>query len=113
MEQQDIQEAPEGYSDISRGLFLGLKRFKGISGVVDSKAELARAVGLSRPRVSIVLNLLNLDEDIKSYMLELVDDDSRLMALNEKGLRQIAKVRGSEEQKAEFGKCLMSTKEPL
>ena len=51
-------------------------------GTVGTKAELARHLGLTRLRVSIVMNLLNLDEEIKDYLLELDDSDPKLKPLN-------------------------------
>ena len=67
-----------------------------------SHAELAQHLGLVRSRVSTVLNLLNLDEEIKNYLVELDDSDPNLKVLNERKLRPLALSRNVEEQKEVF-----------
>ena len=81
--------------------------FQGLfdDGIVDSKTKLAKLLGLSRSRVSIVLNLLNLDEEIKSYLLELDDDDPKLKVLNERKLRPLAKM-GRRKQRKVFAESV-------
>ena len=53
-----------------------------------------------------MLNLLELDEEIKDYLLELGDDDPRLKVLNERQLRPIAKIKDRKVQKWEFQNVL-------
>lgn len=69
---------------------------------MDFHAELAEHLGVVRSRVSVVLNLLNLDEEIQSYILGLDDTDERLEVLNERRLRPIALIRDKEIQNEEF-----------
>ena len=71
-------------------------------GKVDSKAELAKHLGVARSRVSTVLNLLNLDEEIQDFLLGLDDGDERLKILNERRLRPIALMKDREMQKERF-----------
>ena len=75
-------------------------------GKVDSKAELAKHLGVVRSRVSTVLNLLNLDEEIQDFLLELDDGDERLKVLNERRLRPIALMKDREVQKERFWKLI-------
>ncbi|MCZ6633989.1 MAG: hypothetical protein O7G87_11335 [bacterium] len=75
---------------------------------VDSKAELAKHLGVVRSRVSTILNLLNLDDEIQSFMLSLDDDDKRLKALNERRLRPIALIKKKGIQKERFWNLLVA-----
>ena len=69
---------------------------------MDSHAELADHLNVVRSRVSTVLNLLNLDEEIQDFLLSLSDDDKRLKVLNERKLRPIALIKDREAQKRRF-----------
>ncbi len=71
-------------------------------GVVNSHTELAEHLGLVRSRVSTVLNLLNLDQEIKDYLLELDESDPKIGVLNERKLRPLALLGKVEEQKEIF-----------
>ena len=69
---------------------------------VDSHAELAEHLGVVRSRVSTILNLLNLNDEIRSFMLRLDDDDERLKLLNERRLRPLALIKEKGIQKEQF-----------
>tara|TARA_B100000315_G_C14384204_1_gene498904 strand:+ start:214 stop:672 length:459 start_codon:yes stop_codon:yes gene_type:complete len=75
-------------------------------GKVDSKAELAKHLGVVRSRISTVLNLLNLDEEIQDFLLGLDDGDERLRFFNERRLRPIALIKGKGIQKEQFWKII-------
>ena len=55
-----------------------------------------------RSRVSTVLNLLNLDEEIQNLLLGLDDEDERLVLFNERRLRPIALIKEKGIQKGKF-----------
>lgn len=59
------------------------------SGEVERRTDLARRFGLSRPRVTQLLNLLKLDRSIRAYIRSL-GPGSPLRAVTEKGLRRTA-----------------------
>ena len=50
-------------------------------------------MGIVRSRVSTVLNLLNIDEEIQDFLLSLDDDDRWFKILNERRLRPIALIK--------------------
>ena len=63
-------------------------KYKQMLGSVQSKAELAQKLGVSRAKVTQMLNLLKLDEEVKLFMLALDDADERLKVLTERRLRE-------------------------
>ena len=75
-------------------------------GIASSRADLARILDVSRAKVTQMLNLLKLDEEIQEFMLGLEDTDERLKVLTERRLRQISKIIDSEHQKDEFLKII-------
>ncbi len=75
-------------------------------GEVKSQAELARKLGVSRAKVTQMLNLLNLDEGIQEFMLGLDDTDAQLKVLTERRLRRVSKIIDSKHQKDEFVKIM-------
>ncbi len=89
-------------SKIAKGLHVS----RDLKCPADSHAELAKHLGVDRSRVSVVLNLLKLDEEIKEFILGLSDGDVRLKVLNERRLRLIALVKDREVQKEQFWKIL-------
>jgi hypothetical protein len=59
-------------------------------------------IGLSVPRVITILNLLKLDEEIRSFILSLDSTDERLKVVTERRLRPLVQVRNPDEQKRQF-----------
>ena len=57
------------------------------SGEATSQADLARKLGVSRAKVTQMLNLLKLDVGIRDFMLSLDNEDERLEILTERRLR--------------------------
>ena len=68
------------------------------SGQEKTQSELASALGVSRAKVTQMLNLLKLDEEIKEYIASLDNSDSRLRILTERRLRKLVQVESKEEQ---------------
>jgi hypothetical protein len=60
-------------------------------GVVKNKAEIARIEGVSRARVTQILNLINLAPEIQNYLMT-VAAQKDLKILTERRLREIAKI---------------------
>jgi len=54
---------------------------------VGSKAELAEKLGVSRAKVTQMLNLLKLDDEILEFLVSLEDIDKRLEIFTERRLR--------------------------
>ena len=75
-------------------------------GEAESQADLSRLSGISRAKVTQMMNLLKLDDEIQGFMLGLEDTDERLKVLTERRLRQISKIIDSEHQKDEFLKII-------
>ena len=75
-------------------------------GQAESQVDLARILGVSRAKVTQMMNLLELDEEIQEFILGLEDSDERLKVLTERRLRQISKIIDSEHQKDEFLKII-------
>ena len=75
-------------------------------GQAESQVDLARILGVSRAKVTQMINLLELDEEIQEFILGLEDSDERLKVLTERRLRQISKIIDSEHQKDEFLKII-------
>jgi hypothetical protein len=61
------------------------------AGVVNNRAELARRMGVSRARVTQLLNLLKLSAEIRHGILGLPGDQRRVFT--DRKLRQIVKLR--------------------
>ena len=74
-------------------------------GVVRSKAELARKEGISRARVTQILNLMNLAPEIRNY-LNFTTDQNDLNTLTEIRLRKIAKINTHQRQIENFQELL-------
>jgi len=62
----------------------------------DSYSELAKSLKVSRVRVTQVLNLLNLSDDIKNYLLSAEESKSRFFT--ERRLRPLTRIKDSDEQ---------------
>ena len=70
---------------------------------VNSQAALARKIGISKARLTQIMNLLKLAPEIKSYIRKL-DDQELLHFFNEKRLRPIASIQDEKIQIIEFKK---------
>jgi hypothetical protein len=70
---------------------------------VNTQAALARKLGISKARLTQIMNLLKLAPEIKSYIKKL-DDQELLHLFNEKRLRPIASIRDEKIQIIEFKK---------
>ena len=71
-------------------------------GQAQSQADLARLLGVSRAKITQVMNLLKLDEEIQDFILRLEETDERLRVLTERRLRPLALMRDKELQKERF-----------
>lgn len=82
-------------------------RYKRIidTGLANSQADLSRILGVSRAQVTHILSLLELDEDIKTFILSLKANDKRLQKITCRQLRAIVKLP-VEEQKMQFERLL-------
>ncbi len=72
---------------------------------VDILSEVAMRCGVSRARVSQGLSLLNLDENIQKYLMN-IEDPKEHNFWTERRLRPIAMIEDQEEQKHQFRKLL-------
>jgi hypothetical protein len=70
-------------------------------GVVKNSAELAREEGLSRARVTQILNLTKLAPQIRNYLMTIADRKD-LKILTERRLREIAKMKDHLKQIRRF-----------
>ena len=75
-------------------------------GLVGSQAELASLLGVSRAKVTQMLNLLKLDDEIQEFMVGLEETDERLRVLTERRLRPLVGLDDRGAQKEEFEKIL-------
>ena len=66
-------------------------------GVAKNKAEISRIEGISRARVTQILNLINLAPEIINY-LNFAADQNDLKNLTERRLRKIAKINSHKLQ---------------
>ncbi len=73
-------------------------------GILESRADLARILDVFRAKVTQMLNLLKLDEEIQEFMLGLEDTDKRLGVVTERRLRQISKIIDSVSWPGLWGK---------
>ena len=71
-------------------------------GVVNSKAELARLYGFSRPRITQIMNLLNLPSDVKGEILALSGEKQQLFT--ERKLREILRINSVRKQMEAFSR---------
>ncbi|MGD2037105.1 MAG: hypothetical protein PVH28_04420 [Desulfobacterales bacterium] len=74
-------------------------------GVAKNKAEIARIEGVSRARVTQILNLMNLAPEIRNY-LNFTAGQNDLETLTERRLRKIAKINGHKLQIENFQELL-------
>jgi hypothetical protein len=81
-------------------------------GVAKNKAEIARIEGVSRARVTQILNLINLAPEIRNY-LNFTADQNDLKILTERRLRKIAKIKNRQLQIEKFQELMKSSGSPL
>ena len=76
------------------------------TGQIANQAEIARAAGLTRARVTQILNLANLAPDIQQAVLELADHPSESTRLKEADLRDYSQIHSWSKQRRLFQKLL-------
>ena len=69
------------------------------TGLASSLADIARIVGVSRAKVTQMLNLLKLDEEIREFLLNLKETDGRLEKVTERRLRSMIRLAADEQRK--------------
>jgi len=74
-------------------------------GVAKNKAEIARIEGVSRARVTQILNLINLAPEIRNYLNSTAAQNDR-KHLTERQLRKIAKIESHKLQIEKLQKLL-------
>ena len=67
-----------------------------------SQQDLADILGVARSNISHFLALSRLDEEARSYILQLDDGDVRLKLLNERRLRRPTRIKDKAVQRQEF-----------
>lgn len=78
-------------------------------GQAEKQDELAQQLGVSRSRIASVLRLLNLDEEIREFLLSLDENDARLKRLTERRLRPLLEIRDRDAQRQRFRELLDSS----
>ncbi len=71
-------------------------------GYVQSQTALAKQVGISRTKTRLILQLLELDEKIKDFILKIDDSDPRLDFLTVYRLQSLFQVKSEERQRRKF-----------
>ena len=80
-------------------------------GIAKNKAEIARIEGVSRARVTQILNLINLAPEIRNY-LNFTADQNDLKILTERRLRKIANIKNHQLQLKRFRELLKQVDKP-
>ena len=75
-------------------------------GHVQSQTALAKQVGISRTKTRLILQLLNLDEKIKDFILKLDASDPGLDSLTVYRLQPLLQVKSKERQRRKFWKMI-------
>ena len=75
-------------------------------GYVQSQRALAKHVGISQPKIHLILQMLKLDEEIKDFILKLDDSDPGLDSLTVYRLQPLFQIQNKERQKGEFWKMI-------
>ena len=78
-----------------------LLKAKTVPGIFYTRAGLARKLGISKARLTQIMNLLKLAPEIREYLKDL-NDPSPLYYFNEKRLRPIASIEDKQKQLAKF-----------
>ena len=81
------------------------------TGQIANHAEIARAAGLTRARVTQILNLANLAPDIQQAVLGLADHPSEGTRLKEADLRRYSQIHCWGKQRRLFQKLVGGKKE--
>ena len=76
------------------------------TGQIANHAEIARTAGLTRARVTQILNLANLAPDIQQAVLELADHPSESTRLKEADLRRYSQIHYWGKQRRLFQKLV-------
>lgn len=71
-------------------------------GHVQSQRALAKHVGISQPKIHLILQMLKLDEKIKDFILKIDDSDPGLRFLTVYRLQSLLQVKCKERQRREF-----------
>ena len=75
-------------------------------GLVQSQADLARHLGVSRAKITQIMNLLKLAPDIQEFAIHLEETDERLQILTERKLRPLVQLENSNQQCERFWKLI-------
>ena len=75
-------------------------------GHVQSQRALAKHVGISQPKIHLILQMLKLDEEIKDFILKLDDSDPGLNSLTAYRLQPLFRVESKERQRRKFWKMI-------
>jgi hypothetical protein len=78
-----------------------LSKARAAPGQISTKAELSRKLGISKARLTQIMNLLKLAPEIQDYLKNL-NDPSLLNFFNEKRLRSIASIKDNQTQLEKF-----------
>jgi hypothetical protein len=84
-------------------IFLKAKHYQKLikQGVVNNQAELAKREGLTRTRMTQILNLLKLAPEIQKYLKDL-KDETEIRFFTERRLRQIVRIKAYKTQMKKF-----------
>jgi uncharacterized protein YjiS (DUF1127 family) len=80
-------------------------------GIANSKANLARKEGVTRARVTQILNLTKLAPEIQNYLMT-IEDRKDLKILTERRLRKIANIKNHQLQIRRFRELLKQMDKP-
>ena len=75
-------------------------------GHAQSQRILAKQVGISQPKIHLILQMLKLDEEIKDFILKLCDSDPRLDFLTVYRLQPLLRLQSKERQRRKFWKMI-------
>ena len=75
-------------------------------GHVQSQRALAKYVGISQPKIHLILQMLKLDETIKDFILKIDDSDPGLNSLSVYRLQPLLQVKSKERQRRKFWKMV-------
>ena len=100
-------ESPPQAPHIARLMALAIRLEHLIeTGQIANHAEIARTAGLTRARVTQILNLANLAPDIQQAVLELADHPSESTRLKEADLRRYSQIHCWGKQRRLFQKMV-------
>jgi hypothetical protein len=99
---------PAAVEPIYTSPLLEAKRYAGIlknDPFVKNQADLAREMGVSRVRITQVMNLLRLTPDVQAQLLR-IEDPKAIRFFSEHRLRPLVQIEDSKWQVREFQKML-------